>query len=43
MLGALVLPQVFGVFSLANDRFGALPILLVIIGPLGLLLIAPGF
>lgn len=43
MLGVLVLSQVFGVFSLANDRFGALPILLAIIGPLGLLLIAPGF
>ncbi len=39
----LVVLQVFGVISLANDRFGALPIASVILGPIGLLLIAPGF
>jgi regulator of protease activity HflC (stomatin/prohibitin superfamily) len=46
MLGVLVLLvllQVFGVFSLANEHFGTLPIASVIVGPLGLLLIAPGF
>ena len=39
----LVVLQVFGVISLANDRFGVLPIASVILGPIGLLLIAPGF
>ena len=39
----LIVLQVFGVISLANDRFGALPIASVILGPIGLLLIAPGF
>jgi regulator of protease activity HflC (stomatin/prohibitin superfamily) len=46
MLGVLVLLvllEVFGVFSLANEQFGTLPIASVIIGPLGLLLIALGF
>jgi hypothetical protein len=46
MLGALALLivlQVFGVFSLATEHFTLLPIASVIIGPLGLLLIAPGF
>ncbi|MEQ7874131.1 SPFH domain-containing protein [Sphingomonas sp. ASV193] len=35
--------QVFGVVSLANDHFGVLPILAVIVGPIGIVLIAPGF
>ena len=35
--------QVFGIVSLVNDRDGLLPILAVILGPIGLLLIAPGF
>jgi regulator of protease activity HflC (stomatin/prohibitin superfamily) len=39
----LIVLQVFGVISLAADRFGALPIASVILGPIGLLLIAPGF
>jgi len=46
MLGALVLLvllQIFGVFNLATEHFTILPIASVIIGPLGLLLIAPGF
>jgi len=38
-----VIVQVFGIVSLANDRINFLPILAVILGPLGLLLIAPGF
>ena len=46
MLGALallVVLQVFGVFNLATEHFTLLPIASVILGPLGLLLIAPGF
>ena len=46
MLVALVLVialQVFGIANLANDNIGALPIASVIVGPLLLLLIAPGF
>ncbi len=46
MLIALVLVialQAFGIVSLANDRVGALPIIAVIVGPLLLILIAPGF
>ena len=46
MLGALALLivlQIFGVFNLATEHFTMLPILSVIVGPLGLLLIAPGF
>ena len=39
----LIVLQVFGVISLAADRFGVLPIASVILGPIGLLLIAPGF
>ena len=46
MLVLLVLAvalQAFGIFNLANDRSGLLPILSVIVGPLLLLLILPGF
>ena len=46
MLGVLLLLvalQLFGVFNLATDHISTLPILSVILGPLGLLLIAPGF
>jgi len=46
MLVALLLVivmQVFGVVNLANDNFATLPILTVIVGPILLLLIAPGF
>jgi regulator of protease activity HflC (stomatin/prohibitin superfamily) len=46
MLVLLVLAvafQAFGIFNLANDRSGFLPILSVIVGPLLLLLILPGF
>ena len=46
MLGVLLLLimlQIYGVASLANESFGLAPILAVIVGPLGLLLIAPGF
>ena len=46
MLVALLLVialQVFGIANLANDNVGVLPIASVIIGPLLLLLIAPGF
>lgn len=39
----LIMLQLFGVISLAADRFGALPIASVILGPIGLLLTAPGF
>ncbi|MEG3154107.1 SPFH domain-containing protein [Sphingomonas sp. RB1R13] len=39
----LIVLQVFGVISLASDRFGAMPIASVILGPIGLILIAPGF
>ena len=46
MLIALVLVialQAFGIVNLANDRISALPIIAVIVGPLLLILIAPGF
>ena len=46
MLVALLLVialQVFGIANLANDNVGVLPIASVIVGPLLLLLIAPGF
>ena len=46
MLIALLLVsvmQVIGVVNLANDNIGTLPIMTVIVGPLLLLLIAPGF
>jgi regulator of protease activity HflC (stomatin/prohibitin superfamily) len=39
----LIVLQLFGIISLASDRFGALPIASVILGPIGLILIAPGF
>ena len=35
--------QVFGIVGLANDVDGPLPILAIVLGPIGLLLIAPGF
>ena len=35
--------QIFGIVSLVNDRDGLLPILAVILGPIGIVLIAPGF
>jgi regulator of protease activity HflC (stomatin/prohibitin superfamily) len=46
MLVALLLViafQVFGVFNLSSDRAGWLPVLSVVIGPLLLILILPGF
>jgi regulator of protease activity HflC (stomatin/prohibitin superfamily) len=46
MLVALVLVvamQLFGIVSLANDNVSLLPIVAVILGPLLLILIAPGF
>src|SRR6476661_3622843 len=46
MLFALLLViafQVFGVFNLAGNRAGWLPVICVIVGPLLLLLILPGF
>ncbi len=43
LLVAAVFVQIYGVFSLANDNSGWLPVLAVIVGPLLLLLIAPGF
>ncbi len=46
MLIALLLVialQAFGVFNLANDKAGWLPIICVIVGPILLLLILPGF
>ena len=39
----VVLMQAFGVYSLANDVVGFMPVLTVILGPLLLILIAPGF
>jgi regulator of protease activity HflC (stomatin/prohibitin superfamily) len=39
----VVLMQLFGVYSLANGTFGLMPIASVILGPLMILLIAPGF
>jgi regulator of protease activity HflC (stomatin/prohibitin superfamily) len=46
MLIALLLVialQAFGIINLANDRTGLLPIAAVIVGPILLILIAPGF
>ncbi len=43
LLVAAVFVQVYGIFNLANDNGGWLPILAVIVGPLMLILIAPGF
>jgi len=42
LLVAIVI-QVFGIFALANDRADALSIAAVIVGPIAILLIAPGF
>ncbi|MCY7397738.1 MAG: SPFH domain-containing protein [Sphingomonas bacterium] len=39
----VIIAQVFGIVSLANDRDGLLPILALVLGTIGLLLIAPGF
>ena len=38
-----VVVQIYGIATLANDGVGALPVAAVIIGPLLLILIAPGF
>jgi regulator of protease activity HflC (stomatin/prohibitin superfamily) len=38
-----VVIQIYGIVSLANNNFGLLPIVSVVIGPLAILLIAPGF
>ncbi|WP_347718366.1 SPFH domain-containing protein [Sphingomonas sp.] len=43
VLLALIALQIFGVFNLATDHLTMLPIMSVIVGPLGLLLVAPGF
>ena len=46
MLGGLLLLvvlQVFGILNLANDNVGLMPILAVVVGPIGIVLIAPGF
>jgi regulator of protease activity HflC (stomatin/prohibitin superfamily) len=46
MLIALLLVavlQVFGILNLANDRIGWMPVIAVIVGPILLILIAPGF
>ncbi len=43
LLVAAVFVQIYGVFNLANDHNGWLPVLAVIVGPLLLLLIGPGF
>jgi hypothetical protein len=46
MLVALVLVvalQLFGIISLASDNISLLPIAAVVVGPLLLILIAPGF
>ena len=43
LLVLVVAVQIFGIVSLANDRDGLIPILAVVLGPIGLLLIAPGF
>ena len=42
LLGAILI-QIFGIFQLANDHPSALAIAAVVIGPLTILLIAPGF
>src|SRR6476619_1853005 len=39
----VIVLQVFGIARLASDDISLLPILAVIVGPLGILLIAPGF
>src|SRR6476660_1306861 len=43
LLLLVIAVQAFGVFNLANDRIGWLPVICVIVGPLLLLLILPGF
>ena len=43
VLLAAVLIQIYGIIQLANDHPSALAIATVIIGPLAILLIAPGF
>ncbi|MEO7504086.1 MAG: SPFH domain-containing protein [Sphingomicrobium sp.] len=43
LLVAAVFIQIYGIYNLANDHMGLLPILAVIVGPLMLILIAPGF
>ena len=46
MLGGLLLLvvlQMFGILNLANDNVGLMPILAVVVGPIGIVLIAPGF
>ena len=43
ILLAAVIVQIFGIIQLANDHSSALAIATVIIGPLAILLIAPGF
>ena len=46
MLGGLLLLvvlQIFGILNLANDNVGLMPILAVVVGPIGIVLIAPGF
>ena len=43
VLLAALLFEIYGIASLANDRFGALAIAGVVLGPILLVLIAPGF
>ena len=43
LLLAFIAVQVFGIVSLANGRDGLVPVAAVILAPIGLLLIAPGF
>ncbi len=43
LLLLVIIVQIFGIVSLASNRDGLLPILSVILGPLGILFIAPGF
>ena len=43
VLLAALLFEIYGIASLANDRFGVLPIAGVVLGPILLILIAPGF
>ena len=43
VLVLVVLMQAFGIYNLANDVIGVMPIVTVILGPLLILLIAPGF
>jgi len=43
ILAVAILVQVFGIFRLANDDMSALSIVAVILGPLCIIFIAPGF